>query len=128
MTGLVERLLGFVMVVVLLGATSGEAIGYRRACAHHEAAQAGVDAAAETSSHHGSHGAQDAGDDGHGGPCTCLGNCTVSTPEVSVPFIGVDGILPAPAGSIVVRPAPVRPVVQIRIAYLIPFSNAPPHV
>lgn len=125
-----RTLMCLVVVAGLLAATSGEAFGYRRSCSHHEAAArlAGNDAADEAGSHHGVHGA-DAGDaESHDGPCSCLGNCTVSTPSPAPALPTVEGVLPAPVPTVRVRATAAVPAVQVRISHLIPFPNAPPLV
>ena len=121
-----HRLLSALTAAALLAAFGGEALGYRRPCTHHEA-MAGHEQPSEASAsagHHAEH-AQDASESDHSEPCNCLGNCSVAQQQAP-PTGGAEVELQAPVSSIAVRPAPVRPVVQVRIAHLIPFSHAPP--
>lgn len=126
-----RTLMSLVLVAGLLAATSGEAFGYRRSCSHHEAASllAGNGSDDGGAPHHAGHGgdaghADDAGT--HDGPCSCLGNCTISTPSPGPDLPTIEVVLPAPVSSFRVRATAVVPAVQVRISHLIPFPNAPP--
>jgi hypothetical protein len=124
------RVLSLLTAAALFAATGGEALGLKRPCAHHEAAAAGSthDAqAAPSPDDHAAHGAGAGEAEGgeHAAPCSCMGNCTVVAPAAA-PVQGVERPLPAPVGRVTVRPAPVVPVVMVRIDHLIPLPTAPP--
>jgi hypothetical protein len=121
-----HRILSALTAAAMLAAFGGEALGYRRPCAHHDAVagHGGRPAASFASEHHAPH-AQDASEEDHAAPCNCIGNCSVAQQEAP-PGGGAEVTLQAPVSRITVRPAPVRPVVLARIAHLIPFSHAPP--
>lgn len=118
------RLLSSLLAVAMFLATSGQGFGYRRTCPHHDAPPSAT--AAETG--HAHHAAQDApSHDGHGGPCDCLGTCTIATPQ-PVPTGGTVAVLPAPAVQVRVQRSAVPVVTTVRIDHVIPFANAPPLV
>jgi hypothetical protein len=123
-------MVALLMAVAMFVATAGEAFGYKRVCPHHDAAARAAENPASEQGH-AAHGRQEASapassHDGHGGPCDCLGNCTITVPPQSVPTGGVEVALPAPAVRSVIDPAAVAVVVSIHIDHLIPFANAPP--
>jgi hypothetical protein len=121
------RLLSALTAAALLAAFGGEAFGYRRPCAHHEA-MAGHEQHREASpstGHHATHAQDTSEEEGHAEPCSCLGNCSVAHQEAP-PRGGAEVALQAPVARISVRPAPTNPVVPARIAHLIPFAQAPP--
>lgn len=127
MRGPLGKLMRLLLVAGLLAATSGEAFGYQRECAHHGAV-AGHEAGTEAAHHGADAGSSEHDEDGHAAPCSCVGLCTVATTVAAPRTPTLETVLPQPAAVPAIVPAPVVPVVQVRISHLIPFSNAPPLV
>jgi hypothetical protein len=116
-----RRFIGLALSIAVFLAMAGEGLGYRRTCPHHEKTSA--PAVHEGPAAHASH--EEPAEDHGQHPCSCLGGCTPAAMGFALP--GAANVVALVATTAATTNTPHDDEVAApRVAFLLPFANAPP--